>query len=64
MYSAPSSPNCVPITRLFCCVTALPAWLYGSQSCTRSILLLSVRSRTSFHQPSLAPRLLINHEPS
>ena len=64
MYSAPSSPNCVPITRLFCCVVAVPALLYGSQSLTRSIWLLSLRILTSFHQPSFAPRLLISHEPS
>ena len=46
------------------CAEPAPAALYGSQSCTRSISLLSVRIRTSFQKPLSAPRLLISQEPS
>ena len=64
MYSSPSGPNWVPITRLEFCALEVACELYGSQSWTRSISLLSLRSLTSFQKPLSAPRLLMNHEPS
>ena len=41
-----------------------PPWAAGAQSLTRSILLVSVRSRTSFQKPLESPRFVMNHEPS
>ena len=54
MYSAPSGPNCVPITRPW---FGLPKALVGRKFCMRSIWLLSLRRRTSFQKPLSAPRL-------
>ena len=64
MYSEPSGPNCEPMTRPSWRCAELTPPLYGSQSLTRSIWLLSLRMLTSFQKPLSAPRLLISHEPS
>ena len=61
MYSAPSGPNCVPITSPW---FGAPKALAGRKFCTRSIWLLSLRRRTSFQKPLSAPRLWISHAPS